>query len=411
MESQATWKDPSNRIRLVGGLNRFAFRLFQQLCEEQPCRNLFLSPSSVATALAMTHLGASGDTRDELASLLGYSMPEEKRRKAFRELAESTRTGGVEFRSANRLWGQNSYHFLRDFLNATQEDFGAALGRVDFADDAEGACLEINKWAEEQTNGRIKDLVPPGLLGPMTRLVLTNAVYFLGTWQTPFEKDETREADFFHADGATANVPTMYQAGQFSYGESNGVKVLQLPYRSYGVSIEEGSEEDLSFALPNEEGGSDFAMEVLLPSAGEGVGDVAKLLASEGLQGLPSTDYRKVYVYLPRFRVESTFSMGRTLSALGVKRAFSVEHADFSSMSDNSEGLFISEVAHKAFVDVNEEGTEAAAATAILLAGAGYAECPPPVEFKADHPFIFLIRDAATGLVHFIGRLEEPQTE
>ena len=411
MSAETTWKDPSNRIRLVGGLNRFAFRLFQQLCEEQPDGNLFLSPSSVGTALAMTHLGANGKTEEELASLLGYSMPEEKRRKAFRELTETTRTGGVEFRSANRLWGQDSYDFLDDFLHATQEDFGAALGRVDFVNDTERARREINNWAEEQTSGRIKDLVPTGCLDPMTRLVLTNAVYFLGTWQEPFEKDETREADFFRADGTSVSVPTMHQAGQFSFGESDSVKVLQLPYQAYGVDIQGSQEGDMSFALPDEEGGSDFAMEVLLPPSSSNLNDVANLLASDGLHGLPSYDYRKVYVYLPKFRVESTFLLGRALSALGLDTAFSVEHADFSSMSDNPEGLFISEIAHKAFVDVNEEGTEAAAATAIFMAGAGCVEPPPPVEFKADHPFIFLIRDTDTGLVHFIGRLEEPQTK
>ena len=410
MESSASWKDPGNRIRLVGGLNRFAFRLFQQLCQEQPEGNLFFSPSSVSQALAMTHLGANGQTEEELSTLLGYSGPEEKRREAFRELAEATRTGGVEFHSANHLWGQQSYHFLDDFLHGTREDFGAELASLDFENDAHGACHAINKWAEEQTRGRIKNLVAPELLGPLTRLVLTNAVYFSGTWQKPFERDETRDADFFHATGA-ASVPMMHQAGQFSYGESEVIKVLQLPYRAYGVDIEEGPENGLSFAMPNEEGGSDFAMEVILPSAGNKVGEVAKFLVAEGIQGLPSTDYRKVYVYLPRFRVESSFSMSQTLSALGADTAFSVEHADFSAMSDAPEGLFISEVAHKVFVEVNEEGTEAAAATAVAMAGAGYVEPPPPVEFKADRPFVFLIRDTATGLVHFIGRLEEPQTE
>lgn len=410
MPEETTRKDPSNRIRLVGDLNRFAFRLFLQLCEEQPRGNLFLSPSSVATSLAMTHLGASGKTREELATLLGFSLPDEKRRKAFRELAEVTRTGGVEFHSANRLWGQASYHFLDDFLHAVQEDFGATLAAVDFANDTEGVRLKINNWAEEQTSDRIKNLVPLGCLDPMARLVLTNAVSFLGTWQKPFEKDETRDAEFFLADGTPASVPTMHQAGQFCYGESDEVKFLQLPYRAYGVDIQ-ASQDDMSFAIPDEEGGSDFAMEVLLPPWSSNLNDVAKLLASGSLQSSPSSDYRKVYVYLPRFRFESTFSMGQTLSVLGLDTAFSIEHADFSSMSDNPEGLFISEVAHKACVDVNEEGTEAAAATAILMSGAGYVEPPPPVEFRADHPFIFLIRDTATGLVHFIGRLEEPQTE
>ncbi len=410
---QKARKYPGNRIRLVGGLNRFAFRLFQQLCEEQPEGNLFLSPSSVAIALAMTHLGTNGKTEDELASLLGYSMPEEKRREAFRELAEATRTGGVEFRSANRLWAQASYHFLDDFLRATREDFGAELAAVDFENDVDAARREINAWIEEQTANRIQQAVPPGCLDAMTRLVLVNAVYFLGNWESPFEKESTNDVDFIQTDGSNVPVPTMHQSGQFSYAESDTLKVLQLPYRSYGIELRKREVHGESYEepYPVEEEGSDFCMEILLPAAGSSVFAIAQLLASEGLAGLPSSTFREVRIYLPKYRIECPLLLGETLKALGVRDAFSVDDADFTAMSDDPEGLFLSEVAHKAFVDVNEEGTEAAAATAVFAAGGAAGPPPPPVEFKADHPFIFLIRDTATGLVHFIGRLEEPRAE
>lgn len=413
MESQATWKDPSNRIRLVGGLNRFAFQLFQQLCDNQPDGNLFLSPSSVATTLAMAHLGANGRTRDELASVLGYTLPEEKRREAFRELAAATRVGGVEFRSANRLWGQASYQFLEDFLQATRDDFGASLAAVDFKTDAAGACRQINEWVEEQTANRIKDAIAPECLDSLTRLVLTNAVYFLGTWHTPFEENDTREAPFFCSDGTVADVPTMYQAGDFDYAESEVLQWLQLRYKCYGTELvtREMGEETHQWMGTVEEGGSDFAMEVLLPRPGTDVDNVAGLLANDGIQGLPNLDGREVFVYLPKFRMECALSLGATLQSLGAHEAFSIDNADFSAMSDDPTGLFISEVAHKAFLQVNEEGTEAAAATVMHIGAAAVIEPHPPVELKADRPFIFLIRDTATGLVHFIGRLEDPQAE
>ncbi len=300
---------------------------------------------------------------------------------------------------------------MLDCLKTVQSALSLSLKTmctVDFKNDAESAREEINGWIAQQTANRIQDLLPQGCLDAMTRLVITNAVYFLGTWDETFDKENTHPAEFFLADGKETHIPTMHQIGHFSFAESSELKMLRLPYQSYGVEIQSNEDSNESFLIPNEVDGGGFAMEVLLPAPESDTNAVAELLASNSIQGLPDASSREVHVYLPKFRVESTYFLAQTLKTLGVREAFSMEKADFSAMSDNPEGLFVSEVAHKAFVDVNEEGTEAAAATAILMAGAGFVEPLPPVEFKADRPFVFLIRDIATDLIHFVGRLEEP---
>ncbi len=388
------WTDPSFRIRLANGLNRFAFRMFDRLCAELPRRNLVMSPSGLATLLAMSHLGAKGRTRDELAQVLEYSLDEDKRRRAFRELRESPIPGGIEFRSASRLWGQQSYHFLEEFLHETKEQFGAELCRLDFANNAEAARRAINSWVEEQTAHRIKDLLPAGQPSELARLVLTSAVYFLGSWEAPFEEKDTHEAPFSVSEGNAVIVPMMHQTEEFDYGASEHFAFVQLPYATSYES----------------EAGGDFAMLVVLPNPEYDIGEVVRHLSESGMDGLPQAQRRKVITYVPRFRLENDFSLAAPLQALGVRDAFSVETADFSGMSDDPEGLFISDVVQKAFIEVNEAGTEAAAGTATMDYGSTVPRIPPPpVEFRADRPFLFLIRDSSTGLVHFVGRYLGPR--
>jgi len=410
MSQETTWTDPSNRIQLVGSMNRFAFRLFEQVCRGRT-DNLFLSPSSISTTLAMTLAGSGGETQDELMASLGFPFSDAKLYEAFRELSECTRTGGVEFRSVNRIWGQSSYSFLADFFRVTREYFGAELSEVDFKNDVESARLQINSWVAEQTANRITDLIPPGCLDHMARLVLTNAVYFLGSWDEAFDKDRTHEADFFMSPGNAAKVPMMHQAESFQYGKCESFQVLEMPYKSYGIVTEtvEVQGEECEQPCRVDEEGSDFSLVVLLPRPEVDLETVAQQLAAESIQGVPRLGHREVRVYLPRFRVDSEFFLGDTLQQLGMHKSFSLNDADFSRMSNDPEGLFISEVLHKAFVEVNEEGTEAAAATGVFMVAGCAGATPPPVDFRADRPFIFLIRDTATGLVHFVGRYMGPQ--
>ncbi len=395
--------------KLVSDSNVFAFRLFAQLAQNEPA-SLFLSPSSISAALAMTYAGAAGETAKEFETALGYSLQGNDLHQAYQELAEVTRTGGIEFRTANRLWGQTGYHFLEEFLRTTETSYGAGLGEVDYQHATEAACLEINSWVEEQTAGRIKDLVSPRVLDETTRLVLTNAVYFLGNWHDPFDEQHTRDEDFVEASGATSVVSMMHKTSDLRYGESASVKLLELPYQSYGTetrTVMVGGE-PYEEVIPTEEGGSDFAMLILLPTVIDGIDDLTRDLATGGFAELPPIEECEVRVAVPKFRMESAFSLGDQLQAMGLRQAFS-DDADFSKMTDNPMGLKITEVIHQAFVEVSEEGTEAAAATGVMMAAeCAFEEPPVPKVFRADHPFVFLIRDNATKLIHFIGRYMGP---
>ncbi len=375
---------PEDFTAVVSANNRFALDLYAEIRGEQG--NLFFSPASIATALAMTHAGARASTESEMAKVLHFDLPAERLHPSFAALNRNLNETGkpYELRVANRLWGQKDYGFLSSFLQVTREHFGAELAEVDFVRASQAARREINAWVEDQTNDKIRDLVPEGALNDTTRLVLTNAIYFLGTWEEQFNKDVTRDEPFRLDAEQTVEVPMMYQKGEFDYGAANGVQLLGLPYE-----------------------GADLSMLVLLPKEVDGLGALERELTTERLKEWTS-DLReqKVHVSLPKFKTTSEFELKKALSSLGMPSAFDPERADFSGISAN-EKLFISAAIHKAFVDVNEEGTEAAAATGIVVGTTSFQPIPT---FRADHPFIFLIRDNRSDAILFLGRMVDPSS-
>jgi len=290
--------------------------------------------------------------------------------------------GQVKLSVANSLWPQQDYKLLKSFLSLVREHYGASVTPLDFRA-SEPARKMINIWVEDKTNQKIKDLIPGGVLSAATRLVLVNAIYFKGNWTSPFKAEETKEQPFRLQSGQTVQAPLMFQQKHLSYAEDDELQSLELPYA-----------------------GDDLFMIVLLPRKADGLASLESSLSPANLakwtQAMSSSD---VKVYLPKFKMTCRFSLNDTLKAMGMSNAFDQAQADFSGM-DGSRNLFISAAVHKAFVEVNEQGTEAAAATGIAM---GLTALPRrPIEFRADHPFIFLIRERSTGSILFIGRVTHP---
>lgn len=378
---------------LVRGNNGFAFDLYARLRAGQP-GNLFFSPYSISSALAMAYAGARGETAVQMAEGLRITLPPDTLHANYAQLGEILNlddAGGYRLRVANRLWGQAGYAFLPDYLRITRQFYGAEPAEVDFGLDPERARRRINAWVEDQTEDKIKDLIAPGTLQPRTRLVLTNAIYFKGAWTTPFEESATSDAPFFVTPQESTVTAMMHQTDAFRYahrnqGESGGLQVLALPY---------GTREDVS-------------MVILLPDARDGLSDLEARLQSDTLDTwLAGMHRREVRVYLPRFTMNATFELADVLRRIGMTLAFAANQGDFSGMSDNRE-ISLSGVIHKAFIDVDEAGTEAAAATAIVGVGSAAPDPSTPPTFRADHPFAFLIRDDRTGSILFLGRMVNP---
>jgi len=367
--------------------NQFAFDLYEQL-HAQP-GNLFFSPASISTALTMTSAGARGQTQQQMQGVLHLRPADEQLHAGFGTLGKLLNSGGDQqgyrLSMANRLWGQETYPFQPDFVQLTRAQYGAELAQVNFAQ-SEPARRLINTWVAEQTQDKITDLIAPGVLDAMTRLVLTNAIYFKGAWDEEFSKQATQDAPFHLAANRQAAVPLMHQVDDFRYAEAEGLQLLELPYAKNRLS-----------------------MLVLLPKQPDGLtGLEGKLAADSVARWTTGLRKQKVRVYLPRFTMTAQFQLADVLKSMGMPLAFS-DQADFSGIA-TAEELKIDAVIHKAFVDVNEEGTEAAAATAVTLAPtSAIVDRQEPVLFRADHPFVFLIRDQQTGAILFLGRLTDPK--
>ena len=386
-ETSAEQVNPPGNTAIVRGDNQFAVDLYAQLDREQSGKDLFFSPTSISVALAMTAAGARGPTQVEMADVLHLGADLARAHAHYHQLLEQWNAVGekraYQLRVANRLWGQKGYPVLPEFLTLTRQQYGAEMLLVDFAQ-AEAARGEINRWVEQQTNDKIKDLIPPGSLNAMTRLVLTNAVYFKGDWVQPFNKQTTRDEDFAVSAQVKVKVPLMHQKAKVGYAEEETFQALELPYA-----------------------GRELSMVVLLPKKVDGLPELEKALTVDKLAALMSKLHvREVNAYLPKFKLETAYELNPTLEAMGMKRAFT-RAADFSGIS-SAEALYISAVVHKAYVDVNEEGTEAAAATGVVMK-AGAMRLPQPIPvFRADHPFLFVIRDTKAGSILFMGRLTNP---
>ena len=369
---------------VVDGNNQFALDLYAKLRGEK-ADNLFFSPYSISTALAMTYAGATGETEKEMAGVLHFRVPQDRLPSAFAALMAKLRSDkeGNQVRIANRLWGQQGYQFLPEFLQVTREQYRAELALQDFVTKAEEARKTINAWVEKQTEEKIKDLIPPGVLNQLTRLVLTNAIYFKGKWASQFDKKATQEAPFKLALKKTVNVPMMHRKEKYKHATMDDAQILELPYV-----------------------GNELSMFIVLPQTVDGLLELEKRLTPTNLgTWLSALRKKEVNVYLPRFTMTSQFQMNEVLKSMGMPSAFTPDAADFSGM-DGKRDLFISAVIHKAFVDVNEEGTEAAAATGVVV---GLTSVQITPEFRADHPFLFLIRDNRTGAILFVGRMVNPK--
>jgi serpin B len=383
----AAAEPPDGAAVIATDSNAFAFDLHARLRVAES-GNLFFSPQSISTALAMTYAGARGDTATEMARTLHFSLPQDRLAAAYGELLAALHGSGAQrpysLSVANRLWGQRGTAFLEPFLTTMRTGYGAEMGLVDFVNEAEAARGEINDWVRKETADKITDLIPPGVLNPATRLVLANAIYFRGDWARQFDKSATKDQPFLVTGDRTVTAPLMFgkiHAGYAAHTDG-ALKVLELPYK-----------------------GDDVSMLVLLPDAPEGLPVLEAGLTADTYRAW-TTDLarRDVLVYLPRFSVESRFALAPTLGAMGMPAAFS-DWADFSGM-DGKRDLFISAVVHKARVDVDERGTEAAAATGAVMALTAAREEPPA--FRADHPFLFVIRHNPTGAILFLGRMVDP---
>ncbi len=382
----------SGLSELVEGNSEFAFALYQQL-KEQNDGNIFYSPYSLSLALAMAYAGAEGETADEMADALHFTLSDEALHEAFNYLAQelekrgeniyatSDDDKGFQLNVVNDAWGQKNFEFLAGYLDTLAVNYGAGLRILDFINDAEGARKPINQYISDQTNGKIEDLIPEGAISELTRLVLTNAIYFNANWQFPFAEDATGSGLFTLLDGSQVDVDMMHQMHSFNYVQGDGYQAVELPY-------EEGQ----------------LSMLVLIPDEGrfeafENSLDLS--LVDDVIAGLYS---QTLILALPKFQFDSSFGLKQALSAMGMQQAFS-DVADFSGITGGRD-LFISDVIHKAYVSVNEAGTEAAAASAVIMVASGMPS--EPLTLSINRPFIFLIRDIPTGSILFIGRVMNP---
>ncbi|XP_071767969.2 leukocyte elastase inhibitor [Centroberyx gerrardi] len=370
----------------------FALELFRTLSQANPGGNIFISPLSISSALAMVYLGAKGDTATQMAKALSFSLDKDVHT-AFQTLSADVNSPSASYilKLANRLYGENTFNFLPDFLKATQKFYHADLKAVNFMGAPEECRVDINTWVEQQTENKIKDLLKPGTVSTMTRMALVNAIYFKGNWMNRFDEANTKEMPFKLNQNETKPVQMMYQMKKlpFNYVPDYSLQILELPYM----------EEELS-------------MFVLLPEeSADGSDPLLKLekeLTQEKLDEWTNRDnmdiHSEILVHLPKFKLEEQYELNEPLGKLGMTDVFCGAKADLSGMNGEG-GLFLSTVAHKAFVEVNEEGTEAAAATAGLIAFCMLSE----EHFTADHPFLFFIRHNKTKSILFLGRFSSPQ--
>ena len=367
---------------LVNANNQFAFDLYNKY-KNKP-ENLFFSSYSIQSAFGMVYEGAKGVTSEEIAKVFYLPKDDMSRRASFAKIYNDINQTNKDFQltTANALWAEKTFTFLDSYLNTVEKYYGGKLTNLDFIGAAEKARVTINDWVASRTNGKIKDLIPEGILGIDTKLVLTNAIYFKGDWVKAFNKDATKEADFYTSSDTTVKTLLMESRDtSYKYSETSEAQILEMPYT--------GDKLSMLVILPTEKSLDNFEKSLSITSLDEWQKDLAE------------TD---LDVYLPKFKLQTKYYMAQDLAEMGMPTSFS-DSADFSGMDGNKD-LYISDVIHQAYVDVYEEGTEAAAATAVVMKMMGMPTTKPV--FKADHPFIFLIKDDTTGNILFMGRMIDP---
>lgn len=373
--------------------NAFAADLYGQL--KSGDGNLFFSPYSISLAFGMAGAGAGGSTAGQMGRVLHLDGSLAEATVAQGELQSLLNAiqseGNIQLTIANSIWPEQTYPFRQDYLTLLDEHFKVSVSPCDFRGQPGIERKRINQWVEDHTSDRIKDLMPEGSVSTMTRLVLANAVWFKGNWAEQFKEGATQPTPFFTASGGQVSVPMMTQKESFLYAEHPRLRNTEHP-------------ELQVLAMPY--AGDDLSMVVLLPQAKDGLAALESKLSAQNLKEWTDGLRRKeVVVHLPKFKAESSFDLNRSMQALGMINAFAAGQADFSGMTDRND-LFISDAMHKAFIEVNEEGTKAAAATGIGIVATSVQ--PMPVTFRADHPFLYLIRHEATGAILFMGRMMDP---
>ncbi len=381
-KTEDTGSTPQGIKEVVNANNQFAFDLYSELDKSED-GNIFYSPYSISAALAMTYEGARGQTADEMKSV--FHFPENNiLRTNFAAIYNEINKKNKPYKlsTGNALWAQQDYKFLDEYLSTVEKYYGGKAANVDFVRETEKSRQTINAFIEEQTNNKIKDLIPKGILDASTVLVLTNAIYFKGTWTWEFDKSDTNDQDFRISATNIIKTPMMYMKNdktKFNYADLGDLQILELPYK-----------------------GEEISMLILLPT--ENLDAIEPSLTPEKLEEWKSQmkEDKLDAIYLPKFEFDTKYFMKKTLSKMGMPTAFG--NADFSGM-DGTKSLFIDAVIHQAFVKVDEEGTEAAAATAVIM---GKAAVMQRKVFRADHPFIFIIQERKTGNILFLGKVVNP---
>ena len=349
---------------------------------------MFFSPYSISTALAMTYEGAKGQTAEEMQSVFHFPEDDDERRLGYAGLYNELNEQDKEYKlsTANALWAQQDFVFLDNYFDVVEGYYGGKVTNLDFIKNTEKSRVTINDWVEDKTNDKIKDLIPKGAINSMTKLVLTNAIYFKGQWARQFDKDDTSDQDFKITSDNIVKVPMMqcaYDEAEFNYAENNDLQILELSYS-----------------------GDDLSMLIFLPKDNDIKTFEDSITVEQLTKWKKNLRKQEVNVFIPKFKFETKYFMAETLKEMGMPIAFS-SSADFSGMTGIRD-LYISAVIHQAFVEVNEEGTEAAAATAVVMKLESVAESVSIPTFRADHPFVFMIQEKETGNILFMGRVSDP---
>ena len=367
-------------------VNEFTFDLYKATAADAAGRNVFLSPYSVSTALAMTYAGARGTTETEMAKTMHFAPDVHEGMGALIGSINAVPEDVATVRTANAIWPAKGEKILPEFYQIVRFDYRAELKQLDYAKHPEGSRNTINKWVEEQTNDKITDIVPGGALGKDTKMVLTNAVYFRADWEEKFKAENTAERPFWVSREKSVGVQMMNRLSkELNYAKLDGAEMIEMPYKD-----------------------GRFSMLVLLPGKESSVETLESAMdAGKLAQWCAAMRPANVEIFLPKFKQESSYDLSSTLAKLGMPSAFDAAAANFSGITGNRD-MAISGVLHKTFVEVAEEGTEAAAATAVIVMRASMAPSTENVVFRADRPFAYIIRDNATDAIIFIGRYARP---
>ena len=375
-----SFANAQNNSYTANEANRFALDIYKQFAQADGS-NVFFSPISISMALGMTYAGTDGETQKQISEVFNFPHGDKSFHKQMgnlhQELLEK-QSDGVDIAMANQLWAEKSYRFKCRYLRTTKKSYNAPVKRLNFKENPNESRTEINQWVEELTRERIKDLLPDGSISSLTKMVLTNAIYFKGQWDKKFEVDNTQEDVFTTIEGKQVKTSMMNAKDKFSVYQGDGISLLELPYQ-----------------------GNDFSMLVLLPNEDRSIAEIEKGLSVDNLNGyISKLTEKEVRLKLPKFKFDAEYKLKPILSDMGMPIAFS-DAANLSRMT-RSNDLKIDEVFHKAFVEVSEEGTEAAAATAVVIV---LKSISIPVEFFANRPFIFVIRENKDGNILFMGRV------